>query len=258
MMRKEQGVGMKNFGRHRQSAAFWTGMMLLWVLLPPSAEAAIFKWKDARGAVHFTDDINRVPRKFRKPPYLSRVPETFPLSTAPSRSNVGVESKKGLATASVPPGVSQKKESGRLTKEEKAAIRETVAYLQNEIKRDQNLTKIMPSERSGKTFVASIRQSLPQKKQLVQKLSALDSPATQEVLGFLQTSLEQDEQVRVTGPRMKNRTVHILSRLKGELQAASRLVGRLEELLRADAKKAALEKPADAENKPAQATPPAD
>ncbi|MFQ5672220.1 MAG: DUF4124 domain-containing protein [Nitrospinales bacterium] len=234
---------MEKFGRHRQFAVFLIGMMLLWALFPPSVEAAIFKWKDDRGAVHFTDDINQIPRKFRKPPYLSRMPAiSFP-NIGSSRSGAGADSETGSETSSAPSGDSPKKENGKLTKEEKVVLQETILYLKNEIKRDEDLTQMMPSERTGKTFAASIQQSLPQKKELVQKLSELDLPAIQEAHNFLQDSLRQDEQVRVTGPRMKNRTIRLLNRLKLELKTESSLVGRLEELLRADEKKAALKKP---------------
>lgn len=40
--------------------------LLLVLLLPPPAAADIYRWEDAEGAVHFTDDISSIPPPYRR------------------------------------------------------------------------------------------------------------------------------------------------------------------------------------------------
>lgn len=198
--------------------------------------AAVYQWRDERGSVHFTDDINQIPKRYRKPPYLLKVPRTSgepPSSSSPVRSSPGAAAKEISAHEDAGPGTS-KAEEALLTEEERAAVQETISYLEGEIQRDEILTRMMPSERNGKTFVAAIKQSLPLKKSLAGKLSKLEPPLIKKTLEFIKASIEEDEQARVTGPRMKRRTLGILNRLKREMGTKVSLVGQLKELLRAE------------------------
>ncbi|MFQ5716256.1 MAG: DUF4124 domain-containing protein [Nitrospinales bacterium] len=195
--------------------------------------AAVYKWRDERGSVHFTDDINQVPKRYRKPPYLLKVPRTSdkPPFSSPVQSSPGAASKEISEHEDAGPGTSKAEET-RLTEEEKTAIREAISYLEGEIQRDEILTRMMPSERNGKTFVAAIKRSLPQKKGLAEKLSKLEPPLIKKTLGFIKASIDKDEQVRVTGPKMKRRTLGMLNRLKREMETKVSLVGELKELLK--------------------------
>ena len=46
-------------------------------------EAAVYKWKDETGKIHFTDDPNRVPEVFRKEHFKRKLPTAIQKSKSP-------------------------------------------------------------------------------------------------------------------------------------------------------------------------------
>ena len=200
----------------------------------------VFKWKDVMGNIHYTDNINNIPKKFRKPPYLQNMPR-FLSRINPSKSiKLNVKSIPTIENGES--GKEEEEGAEIINQEEKLAIQETVSFLRSQAERNETLTKMIPSERNGKIFVVNIQQSFERKKALIEKLSKSESLLLQEAYNFLKTSLMEDEKVRITGPRMKNRSIQILNRLEKEMAAESLLAKELEKKLQGDYKKEALQK----------------
>lgn len=231
------------YGRFSSLLIGTFGFFLL-ILFQQPASAVIYKWTDEQGRVLYTDDILQIPRQFRKPPYLIKGPGfPFPKTQAfPAEPQPNMDSAEGGES-----GDTQEKETAKLTQAELKTVRSVVSYLESEVKRNEGFTKMMPSEGTGKRFVANIKESLPGKKNLAEKLSAYKSPeiqptpnflkTIQPALDFLKTSIEADEQAKVTGPRMKRRTVAILNRLKQEMETETRLIEQLNKVLKEEENK---------------------
>ncbi len=53
-------------------------VILLVMVVSPAAYADMYKWVDEKGTVHFTDDVSKIPEKYRPDAQLQKMPREFP------------------------------------------------------------------------------------------------------------------------------------------------------------------------------------
>lgn len=230
----------------RQKIFVWTlsGLFLFTMLFLTGQplQAAIFKWKDDRGKVHFTDDVTKIPDRYRlraknadpEETPLSEAdfvapevaePKTFDDDSFSEDETVEEEKQKEETPASEPESAEEQK--SELTQEEQAVIQEAIALLQSEIARDQEWVQLHVNRSNGKKIMRSIQDALPGKRALASKLAQFDLPILQETYGFLQQNIEEDSSINPVGPRLRTRMRRTVSRLEGELPVKTQLIDRL-------------------------------
>ena len=236
--------GIRIMFKRRQKFFVWTlsGLFLFTTLflMGQPLQAAIFKWKDDRGKVHFTDDVTKIPDRYRLKA-KNADPEETPLSEADfvapevaepeTFEEDSVSEDKTVEEEETPVSEPEPAENikSELTQEEQAAIQEAIALLQSEIARDQQWAQLHVNRSNGKQIMQSIQEALPGKLALASKLAQFDLPILQETYGFLQQNIEMESTIDPVGPRLRTRMRRTVSRLEGELPVKTQLVERLQQ-----------------------------
>jgi type IV secretory pathway VirB10-like protein len=78
ILRKKDEETMKTSGRFALSV-----MAVVTILFSGAAQATIYRWQDAEGNTHFTDDLTRVPAPYRGQVEVEALPEA-PVSATPA------------------------------------------------------------------------------------------------------------------------------------------------------------------------------
>jgi hypothetical protein len=190
------------------------------------SEAAVYKWKDETGKIHFTDDPNRVPEEFRKE-YFKR--NFFP-PISKSKSPIKAEEKsdqekEGVASESKED--TEKEESKKdeeLTAAEKSAAEAIIAFFEEDIPRYDEIYKIIPGYRNNgirkwKTLQRTTVATIPQMQALVEQISTFERPLFKEITLFLQKAIEANEEVATYGALISKNTRPRVNKLSSRLNA---------------------------------------
>jgi hypothetical protein len=208
-------------------------------VLVQSATAVVYKWKDEKGDNYFTDDLSKVPLQFRSMATIEtvrgtgKIPPTNPVAPAASASApVPASTEKQSKTASISKkdksDSAKKAEEMKKMAEEIPLIRNAIAHLESEIKRDEEMTTYLPTTINGKYMVEGVQRLLPAKSALAVKISKSESPSLKGTFSFLSASIVKDSQEQTSYDQgMQTRTYQLLDRLKAELATMKQLVSQL-------------------------------
>lgn len=195
------------------------------------SSAVIYTWKDDKGGRHFTDDLSSVPLEYRSKTAVEIVKGTeSPASEELEEKSV---SERNSDKSEKPNKLSKKqldKKAEELKKLEalKLDIESTRTYLNSEIKRDENLVTFLPSMVNAKFMIPPIKELLPSKIALAERLAKSTSPTLKSTADFLKSSAELDEQERVSDDQgMLTRARQLIDRLKTEMVAEQQIVTQL-------------------------------
>jgi hypothetical protein len=206
------------------------------------SEAAVYKWKDGSGKIHFTDNPNRVPEEFRKEHFKKKLPPPIHKSKIPIKIEEKSDSqKKGVDSENEKDTKNEelKKEEG-LTAEEKSAAEAVIAFFEKDISRYDEIYKIPPGYRNNgirkwKTLKRTVAATIPQKKALIGQISVSERPLFKEMTLFLKKTIEFDEEISTYGALISKNTRKRVNKLSSRLnaQAASekKFLDRLKEAL---------------------------
>jgi|SaaInlStandDraft_7_1057024.scaffolds.fasta_scaffold69132_2 hypothetical protein len=207
-------------------------------------EAAVYKWKDETGKIHFTDDPNRVPEVFRKEHFKRKLPPAIQKSKSPikpeekssqEKEGVAPESKEGTEKEE------PKKDEG-LTAAEKSAAEDVIAFFKEDIPRYDEIYKIPSGYRNNgvrkwKTLKRTAVATIPQKKVLIEQVSVSERPLFKEITLFLQKAIEADEEVAsygaLTSKNTRPRVNKLSDRLNAQAASEEKFIEQLEEALAA-------------------------
>lgn len=199
-----------------------------------TATAVVYKWKDDKGDYYFTDDLHKVPLQFRSMASIEtvrgtgKVPTAIASSVPPSSAPAEAKSKTSEVKKRAKPEVDKRYEEMKKMAEEKPLIQESIAHLESEIKRDEELSTYLPTMINGKYMVESVQRLLPAKKTLAEKISKSESPSLKGTFNYLSSSVEKDAQETISVDQgMQTRTYQLLDRLKAELSTMRQLVTQL-------------------------------
>ena len=108
----------------------------LLVTLAASAGEEVYRWVDAAGEEHYTDDASTIPSQFRKSakkveePPVTRMPST-PVRQAPEEPNAGARDREAEAAAEV--------EAERRWRSQFGSARRRIADLEQQIQADSEM-----------------------------------------------------------------------------------------------------------------------
>jgi hypothetical protein len=200
-------------------------------------EAAVYKWKDETGKIHFTDDLNRVPEEFRKEYFKRKLPTAIPKSKSPIKTEEKSDQKKdGVAPESEE---DTEKEEG-LTASEKSAADTLITFFKEDIPRYDEIYKIPPGYRNNgirkwKTLKRTVVATIPQKQALVEQVSTSERPLFKEITSFLKKAIKADEEVAtygaLTSKNTRPRVNKLSSRLNAQATREEKFIEQLQEAL---------------------------
>ncbi|MBT5472296.1 MAG: DUF4124 domain-containing protein [Nitrospina sp.] len=221
---------------------FFVGVIFLFPYID-GAEAAVYKWRDENGKIHFTDDPNNVPEKFRQDKMKFRpLPKTSPKEEI-TKAKKKEDAKESIAPEEIKDKDSEKKSTG-LTEAEKSAANAVIAFFEEDMPRYDSIYAYPLSNRTSRlTKLRKLRNAviatIPQKQDLVKQISALQLPLLKEVTNFLQTMIAEDERLKKVLPQMlrntRQRVNKMANRLKAQADSEAKFIEQLEEALKAPA-----------------------
>jgi hypothetical protein len=205
-------------------------------------EAAVYKWKDETGKIHFTDDLSRVPEEFREEYYKRKLPPAIPKSKSPIKAEEkSNQEKEGVALESEED--TEKEESKKdeeLTAAEISAADALITFFKEDIPRYDEIYKIPPGYRNNgirkwKTLQRTAVATIPQKKALVEQVSVFERPLFKGITIFLQKAIEADEEVAtygaLTSKNTRPRVNKLSSRLNAQAASEEKFIEQLKEAL---------------------------
>jgi hypothetical protein len=206
------------------------------------SEAAVYKWKDGSGKIHFTDNPNHVPEEFRKeyfkgklplPIHKSKRPIKIEEESGPQKKGVDSENEKDTKNEDL-------KKLEELTAEEKSAAEAVIAFFEEDNPRYDEIYKISPGYRNNgirkwKTLMRTEAATIPKKKALMDQISVLERPLFKEITLFLKKVIESDEEVSkygaLTSKNTRPRIKKLSSRLNAQAASEKEFLERLKEAL---------------------------
>jgi hypothetical protein len=223
-------------------------MGLIWFA---DADAAIYKWKDENGKVHFTDNPTKVPKAFRKKPIIKDRKTPAIRKKKPLRAQGRLKNK-------VPePGKKKDVKPKGLTEGERAIAEAAVKFMEADIPRYEKFY-VSPANKSKLwALQKAVGAAAAQKKALLDQISNAELPLFKEIAEFLKSSIAADEKTQKIMPKKFNvlgQTQLVMNRLKNEAEQETQFLKKLTTALNTKAEKgetgSKLPSPAKAIKKP--------
>ena len=192
---------------------------LVWLV---NADAAIYKWKDENGKTHFTDNPTKVPKAFRKKPFIKGSPKPRTIKKNPPTST-------GRKANPAEPEKKEKDNKEGLTEEEQTTAKAVVEFLNADIPRYEKFYVTKASIGKTNLLKKTLAEATSQKQTLLKKVNQHDTPLFKEVAGFLEKSIAEDEKAQkiTTAANLVRRILIQQNRLKAETEQEKQLLKKL-------------------------------
>lgn len=214
------------------------GVLVFFTCQSFAGVSSIYKWKDEKGKVHFTDDPLKIPHRYRSDPNLDKRRGLPPIKSS-SRKSENKASTDGTAEnqkdkeEKTDDSVADKKKEKELV-----AMRDALSFLKSDVERYKKYETYVPQQRHATLLRNDIVSVLPSKEALAKKLEPLDSSLAKQISGYLKTSLQKDYEAKKR--EYPRRTIFITERLRinGEQTVKSSLIKKLTAQLASSPEKA--------------------
>ena len=209
-------------------------LAVLWLCQTPLS-AAIYKWKDDQGKVHFTDDKSRIPLKYRMQleKFKGVVDPSQRKSSPPAGSDAG--SGEEAAVGEEPPAaggdeqVAKPPKKSKYSKEQLALLKKIKVYLTKEWAANSKLYKhIEPTKLNGKYYLLRANKAAAKKKGMIKQIGGSDIPSLKAVKKFLKRSSVKDTQLKIADPPFMEKVQTIRKTVEGEIPIQKGLIEQLE------------------------------
>ena len=192
--------------------------------------AAIYKWRDENGITHFTDNLTKVPKTFRKKPLL-KVLLPRKIKSEPKEKNT--QSKRIEAVKRDEPAedkIKEDKEKEGLTEAQRLAIEKVINFLKTDIHRYEKFYTYPPSRSKFRIIKQAVASSTVQKQELLRQVNQHNIPVFKEIAEYLDESIAEDkrsQKVMPTTITSTRQTLKLVNRLKDETEKGTLLLIRL-------------------------------
>jgi hypothetical protein len=201
--------------------------ILIWFT---NVDAAIYKWRDENGKTHFTDNLTKVPKAFRKKSFIK---DLLPrkIKSEPKKKNI--PSKRIDAIKREEPAedkIKEDKEKEGLTEAQRLAIEKVINFLKTDIHRYEKFYTYPPSRSKFRIIKQAVASSTVQKQELLRQVNQHNLPVFKEIAGYLDESIAEDkksQKVMPTTITSTRQTLILVNRLKDETEKKTLLLIRL-------------------------------
>ena len=201
--------------------------ILIWFT---DVDAEIYKWRDENGITHYTDNLTKVPKAFRKKNFLKEL-LLRKIKTEPKERNT--QSKQIDAIRRDDPAedkIKEVKKKDDLTEAQRLAIEKVINFLKTDILRYEKFYTYPPSRSKFRIIKLAVASSTVQKQELLRQINQHSIPVFKEIAGYLEKSIEEDkksQKVMPTTITSTRQTLKLVNRLKGETEKGTLLLLRL-------------------------------
>ena len=199
-----------------------------------NADAAIYKWRDKNGKIHFTDDPTKVPEAFRKKPFIRNPKAQTPELKKKQASGEEGEVTEKESVTDQPADLEKKEGEEGLTEAQRSTAEAVVGFLNVDIPRYEKFNSWPASRSKFRLLKEAVAGATPQKQALLGQVSSSDLPLFKEIAEFLKTSITEDEQAQKVLPTTitsRRQTQALTNRLKSEAGKEKQLLEKLTEAL---------------------------
>lgn len=217
-----------------------TGLALavLWLFQTP-LYAAIYKWKDDQGKLHFTDSKSKIPLKYRD--QMEKFKGVSEPNPEPVEEPEGVEKaeraekaeKEKEVVAPMPGGGEDNGEDTKPAKKKNlkliAMLKDAIKFLKDENRTHQRLINfVKPDVQNGRYYIVAIRNATGKKEEFIKKLKGFNLPSLKRARRFLTNTLFQDKQEKIGGEGYLERIKSLKERLEREIPAKKKIIKKLQ------------------------------
>ena len=201
--------------------------ILIWFTV---VDAAIYKWRDENGITHFTDNLTKVPKAYRKKPLLKVL---LPRKIKSEPKEKITQSKRIEAIKRDEPAedkIKEDKEKEGLTEAQRLAIEKVINFLKTDTHRYEKFYIYPPSRSKFKIIKQAVASSTVQKQELLRQVNQHNIPVFKEIAGYLDESIAEDkrsQKVMPTTITSTRQTLILVNRLKDETEKGTLLLIRL-------------------------------
>jgi cytoskeletal protein RodZ len=215
-----------------------TGMLLavLWLFQTP-LWAAIYKWRDDQGKLHFTDSKSKIPLKYRNQvEKFKGVTEPAPKSQPSPSSNGGQGSGNGETEAKLEEGVKSEPaekakkppEKPKYSKKEIALLNSVKIYMTRTWANNVRLIEhIPPTKINGKYYISSSTKAATKKKNIIRKIGGSPIASLKETKKFLKKSIVNDTMVNTGDPPFMEKVQKIRKIIEADIPQQKALIDQL-------------------------------
>jgi hypothetical protein len=201
--------------------------ILIWFT---DVNAAIYKWRDENGITHFTDNLSKVPKAFRKKP-LKKVLLPRKIKSEPKEKNTQSERIEAIKRDEpAEDKIKEYKEKEGLTEAQRLAIEKVINFLKTGILRYEKFYTYPPSRSKFRIIKQAVASSTVQKQELLRQVNQHNIPVFKEIAGYLYESIAEDkrsQKVMPTTITSTRQTLILINRLKDETDKEKLLLIRL-------------------------------
>jgi len=206
---------------------------LLWLFQTP-LWAKIYKWRDDKGKLHFTDNKSKIPAKYREnTENFKGVPEPKPKEEAPLEEETKPEEElKEESSAEVKPTPEEEPKLIPLTPEEKAAM--TAVYKPLIKVWNSHVLLLMagdPDDKNLKQYVGVAQRSAVDKKAIAKTIGKIEHPLLVEIKSFLKKSGRKDARLKEDNPGLITHVKFYKKRLMKEVPIENEFIRKLHQQL---------------------------
>jgi len=188
--------------------------------------SSIYKWKDERGKVHFTDDPLKIPLHYRSGPGLEKI-RSLPPRKSNSQKPENKTGADGTAEGQTGQGENTDDPDADKKTEEFAAMRGALSFLENDVKRYKKYADYVPQHRHAVLLRDEIVNVIPAKETLAKKLGQSDSKLLKQISSYLKTSLKKDYEAKKREHPRRQIFIAERLRLNGEQSEKNSLIKKL-------------------------------
>ena len=214
-----------------------TGLVLavLWLFQTP-LYAAIYKWKDDQGKLHFTDSKSKIPLKYReKTQKLKGVVEPSSKSQPSPSAGGGGSSGAGETEAKVEEAGGESAGSAekapaksKYTKKQLALLKKVKQYMVKAWASNVKLVNnIKPTKLNGKYYIASQRKAASKTKGMIKQIRGAGIPSLLEVKKFLKQSSAKNARLDMGDPPFMEKVKQIRQTIEAEIPVQKELIEKL-------------------------------
>jgi hypothetical protein len=210
-------------------------LAVLWLFQTP-LWAAIYKWRDDQGKLHFTDSKSKIPLKYRdQVEKFKGVTEPSPknqpvASTGESRSSEkgGTETVQEEAPTGSTVGSEKAPEKSKYSKKEIALLNSVKIYMTRTWASNVMLVKnIEPTKLNGKYYVSSSRKAASKKRNIIKKIGDSQIISLKETKKFLKKSVVNDTKINMGDPPFMEKVRRIRKTIESDIPQQRVLVDKL-------------------------------
>jgi hypothetical protein len=206
--------------KSQKSNVVFTGasILLIFVFLITSPSwAEIYKWRDASGKIHFTDNLMEIPSDSLTEKHLEEMrvkglvnPEEEAKKKQLKAEQEREKLKKQQAVKSQP----SKKKKVAISAEERKVLASATFFLQNNVIALNKQFEKPLGEDMFKGVKAISKNSIKSQMRLIDQLSQFESGVSKKISKFLQASMATDNEINSTKVYIKPTAETLITRLK--------------------------------------------